>query len=147
MMTEPTPTPGGQNDDQINRLVAILVGTLVAMTVMAVVFGVVMTLSIIWGCKLQRRRREMREMVERTKSSILEVTGPRGVVNPTPYDTTTTTGELSLHNVLDTSPGPLDKEEEGSGGAVFTLPEPVPDSMTMSICDSGARLTATEEMK
>lgn len=113
-------------------LVGILVGTLVAMTTITMAFGVVVTLAIILGCKLQKRRREMRDLVERTKHDIFEGTG--GMRNATPCDSELDDLNGSMHNVLNTSPtSPTPPQQKH---VVFELP-----GYEESVADSGAQLT------
>lgn len=55
-----------------NRLVKILSGTLLSLVALSVALVGIAVVSVLWGCKMKRRRRIQRELVERTQHDIFE---------------------------------------------------------------------------
>ncbi len=93
-----TTTDGGKRDkpdsERTTKLIKILVGTLAALAGIIFILTVVVTLTVIWGCQMNRRRREERDLVMRTKQDIFE-----GVPNLA----TDSLPNSPIHNKVDTS--------------------------------------------
>lgn len=105
---EATPTrapkpPGKDSNSASRQLIAILLGTLAAMFIVVVILGVVTALAVLWGLKMNRRRRIERDLVLRTKHDIFE-----GIPNVIASEST---DDCPLHVLDSSSPIP-----DGSSG-------------------------------
>ena len=92
--TEPTEPDLESND----KLVRILSGTLISMVVLILVLAVTTVVVTIWGCRMRRRRRIQRDLVERTKHDIFE-----GVPNVISGEDSVDGGSIPTHTVINLS--------------------------------------------